>query len=371
MYCGNCGCEIESGAAFCPGCGEKIEAVADEPQKRSNPKIKKMIRILIPIVAAILVVFAGIKALIYFRSIPSQKEIQAASNNLQNDAPVASDGKWIYYNDNGLCKMRLKDGSRQTVISEEIHPEEMFYLGNNLYYYEFPGYYVLDGTAGKDLQFNVFSKDCLQFDGKRFYVTGMGNFESNDPDENADEVFDGYDVYSTKPQKTTVGTKIAEIDPTDLILQGDYLYIVSGYSSIGDLPNSKYGMWRVAPNGKGLTQVFDYCPGHIVFSGEEMYYTNQNGAICSSDLDGSNETVFDWTHVRGGLNVSEDYIFYIDYASDTIHRIDKDGSNDIKLNNDRSERLGIVGNWIFYVNKNYNDEIYKMSFDGSYNQPIY
>ncbi len=358
MYCGNCGKEIENGSAFCPECGAKIEAVHNASLKGDNPKVKKMVRLIIPIVAIIVVAFVGIKIFSYVQSIPSEEEIQMVANNMQNGALVASDGTWIYYNDSGLCKMRLKDGSRQSVVSSDIYAEHMFYIGNNLYYYSFPGYYVLDGTVGEDLGFSTFTENCIQSDGKKFYVTGSSNYEDGG-------------VYSTKVGNTEKGTKLSDIHPTRLLLQGDYLYVVSGFSSINDLLNENYGTWRMNTNGKDLISIFDYCPRYLVFSGDKMYYTNEDKTICSASLDGSNEIVFEGAVVSGGLNVSEDYIFYIDRDTQTVYRMDKDGDNKTELNSDRSGYLNIIGEWIFYENQDYDYEIYKMSFDGSYNQPIY
>lgn len=358
MYCGNCGKEIENGSTFCPECGAKVDAVQNRKPKIDNQKIKKLMRLVVPVLAIVIIVFAGIKIFSYIQSIPSDEEIQMAANNIQNGALVASDGKWIYYNDSGLCKMRLKDGFKQSVVSSDINAEHMFYIGNKLYYYSFPGYYELNGTTGEDLGFSVFTENCIQSDGKKFYVTGSSNYEDGG-------------VYSTKVGNTEKGTKLSDIHPTRLLMQGDYLYVLSNFSSINDLPNENYGTWRMNTNGKDVVSLFDFCPNYLVFSGEKIFYTNEDRTICSADLDGTNETVFEGAVVNGGLNVSENYIFYIDAETQTIWRMDKDGNNKVELNNDDSWCLNIIGDWIFYENQDYDYEIYKMSFDGSYNQPIY
>ncbi len=127
----------------------------------------------------------------------------------------------------------------------------------------------------------------------------------------------------------------------------------------------------MSKNGKGPILLFDYCPTYLVFSGEKIYYTNENKTVCSANLDGSDETVFEGSVVNGGLNVSENYIFYIDSDTQTIYRMDKDGKNKLELNSDRSGSLNIIEDWIFYENQDYDYEIYEMSFDGTYNQPIY
>lgn len=358
MYCGNCGKEIEDGVTFCPECGSKIESEFYQKAAVHKPSVKKWMRLLFPCVAIIVVVLAGIEIFSYIQSKPSLEEIQTAANNVQNGSLVASDGTWIYYNDSGLCKMRLKDGAKQSVISSDIYAEHMFYIGNSLYYYSFPGYYVLDGTTGKDLGFSVFTEGCIQSDGSKFYVTGSSNYDDGG-------------VYSTKVGNTQNGTKLSDIHPTRLLLQGDYLYVVSSFTSINDLPNENYGVWRMSKNGKDPILLFDYCPTYLVFSGKKIYYTNENKIVCSANLDGSDETVFEGSVVNGGLNVSENYIFYICSDTQIIYRMDKDGKNKVELNSDRSGSLNIIEDWIFYENQDHDYEIYKMSFDGTYNQPIY
>ncbi len=358
MYCGNCGKEIENGSTFCPECGAKVETAHVATEKTVNPKTKRIIQLVITAFAIFIVAFIGIKVISYIQSIPSAEEIQTAANNVQNGALVASDGTWIYYNDSGLCKMKLKNGAKQSVVSSDIYAEHMFYIGNDLYYYTFPSYYVLDGSVGEDLGFSVFTENCIQSDGRKFYVTGSSNFEDGG-------------VYSTKVGNTKKGTKISDIHPTSLLLQGDYLYVISRFSAINDMPNENYGTWRINTNGKDKIFIFDYCPNYLVFSGDKMYYTNEDKFVCSANLDGSDEIVFEYAEVSGGLNVSDEYIFFVSAETQTIYRMNKDGSNMIELNSDRSGSLNIVDEWIFYENKDYDLEIYKMSFDGSYNQPIY
>jgi len=355
MYCGNCGKEIAYSLAFCPECGTKVEIVENGKTKINNQKMKKQV---IPVLVVIIVAFIGIKIFSYIQSIPSKEEIQRATNNVQNGALVASDGKWIYYNDSGLCKIRLKEGTGQVVVSNNILAENMFCVGNKLYYYSFPGYYELKGRVGKDLGFSVFTENCIQSDGKKFYVTGSSNYEDGG-------------VYSADVGNIKKSTKISDIQPTRILLQGEYLYVISGFGSVNDLPNENYGTWKMNKTGKDSVLIFDYCPAYIVFSGDQMYYTNKDRTICSANLDGSDEIIYEGAVVNGGLNVSEDYIFYIDKDSQMICRMDKDGSNKMKINNNRSYSLNIVEDWIFYQNQDYDYEIYKMSFDGNYNQPIY
>ena len=358
MYCKNCGKEIVDSSAFCSQCGKKVDGAPTKKEKSNSSNIKKHFRWGIAIIAILTVVVIGVKVFPASKTSASVEQIQTIANNSQNGAVVASDGTWIFYNDNGLCKMKLNDGTKQSVISRDINPQDMFYIGGNLYYYSFPGYYKLDGSDGKDLGFSVFTENCIQSDGKMFYVTGSENYADGG-------------VYAAKVGNTEKGTKLSDIHPTRLLLQGDYLYIISGFGSINNETNENYGTWRIKTNGKDEMSIFEYCPDYLVFSGDKMYYTNEDKVVCSANLDGSDESILADIVVNGGLNVSDEYIFFINNETQTISRMNKDGGELRELNNEQSASLNVVGDWIFYKNWDADYETYKMSFDGSYNQPVY
>jgi len=71
MYCGSCGKEIENGSTFCPECGAKVDAVQNTKPKIDNKKIKKLMRLVVPLLAIVIVAFVGIKIFSYVQSIPS------------------------------------------------------------------------------------------------------------------------------------------------------------------------------------------------------------------------------------------------------------------------------------------------------------
>lgn len=358
-YCGNCGKEIAGNEMFCPECGTPINATNHAAVKKSHKFSKKTIGILASIALLFAAVVIGVKVYSYISSIPSETDIRTTANNQQNGGVVTSDGKWLYYNDQGLCKVKLDDSSKQQVISNEIMPEKMFYLGNSLYYYTFPGYYRLteDGT-GEDLGFSIFTQDCIQFDGKSFYVTGMGNYDDGG-------------IYSVNANDIDKAEKISDVHPTELLLNGDYLYVISGYTSIDDMPNENYGVWRIDKDGKNPIYLLDYCPAYIVFSANSIFYTNRDHQLCTMSFDGSDEQVFEDVYVGSGLNVTESHIFFIDRETENIYRMNVDGTGKTVLNTARSDGIHIAGDWLFYTNEDFDYEIYQMSFDGSYNQPIY
>lgn len=359
MYCGCCGSEIPNRADYCPACGAEVAQVLPKPARNhKRQKTGKIIRGCLILAFAAILLITGFALYSGYAKALSIDQIQMTSNNLQNGAIVASDSKWLYYNHNGLSKMRIKDGSKQATLSSDIQAQNLFCLGEKLYYYNFPGYFLWNGDSGKDLGFSVFTENCIQSDGKKFFVTGFSNYEDNG-------------VYSTKVTDTKKGTKLSDIAPSKILLQGEYLFVLSEYTTINEMPNDNYGTWRMDKNGKHPIKILDFCPRYLVFSGDQVFYANKEKIVCSMNLDGTGKREFDGIYANYGLNVSEEYIFSIDSSTQRIHRMNKDGSSRIVLNNNRSDKISIIGDWIYYQNQDSEYVIYKMSFDGQYNQPIY
>lgn len=363
MYCGNCGKEIENDVAFCPVCGSPIAEIGGKKKIIDSRKAGKLIAVVIAIAVVVIIACGGLKVYSYFERIPTEQQLQLAVNNYQNGGIVTTDGKWLYYNDNGLCKVRLDDGSKQTVVSSEIMPEKMFYAGDSIFYYKFPGIFKTQSNSGVEtnLNFNGSTENCFQTDGKNYYVTCVGN--------------EGAGIYSIKVGNKKKTKQISDIHPTELLMYSDYIYILSGFNSINDVPNENYGTWRIDKDGKNKIDLMGFCPSYMVFSDDMIFYTDKEGVICSMALDGSGQEIYEDRYVSGGLNVSDEYVFYVSYDSDghnnVIRRMDKDGENDIVLTYDDCSSINIAGDWIYYINRSCDYDIYKMSFDGEYNEPIY
>lgn len=360
MYCGYCGAEIEDDAVFCPSCGARTENSSKTGRQSGNKKIKL---IGIGLAAAAAVLLAGIILFSNSRRKSLNSQIQCAVNNYQNGGIVATDGKWLYYQDKGLCRMRMKDGRNQDVISSDIHPDKMFCVNSTLYFYNYPKLFKLlkAGKKGEEIGTDMLLENCFQTDGRTCYF--------------ADSSEGAMGVFTSRESDLSKKKRISSIYPTKILMYKDSLYIVSGYNNINGEANKNYGVWKINKKGGKRLSLTGTCPSYVVFSQDKIYFTEEwEGTISAMTLDGDDPETFEGKRTAYGLNVSDDYIFYLaenDDYSVTVHRMDKDGKNDIELNKDDSRCLNIIGDWIYYINKEHNDEIYKMSFDGSYNQPIY
>ena len=133
-FCGNCRIELEGDAKVCGNCGvpcvstpisvAKIEVTETIKPTVPTFRTSKIVRVGIVVIAVIAVILIG-RGFSDNPKIMPKEEIQMLANNSQNSALVASDGKWICYNNDGLCKMRSQDGSKQSIVSSEIHPYHM------------------------------------------------------------------------------------------------------------------------------------------------------------------------------------------------------------------------------------------------------
>jgi len=356
MYCGNCGKVIKDGDGFCAECKALLKPEQQKVKQKSK-RLRKIGRIGISLIVIGVMAVIGLKLYGAVLKIPTDKQMQTAINNSQNGGLVATDGKWLYYNDVGLCKVRFKDLSKHTVVVDDIYVEDMFYAGDSLYYYSRLKYHKIDDTEiTQDLEFTTFANKLFWTDGKKYYVTNQDNIGG---------------LYSRDVVDVKELERISDIYPSKFYLYKDSFYIVSSATSINGKENKYYGTWKMDKKGGNLVQLFDFCPALMVFSGEEIYYINDECILCSTDLNGTTQRVYDDVMISRGLNVSDEYIFYIDYRKSTIFRINKDGGNKIELNQCDSDYLNILGDWIFYKNIDDDSSIYKMSFDGSYNESIY
>lgn len=73
--------------------------------------------------------------------------------------------------------------------------------------------------------------------------------------------------------------------------------------------------------------------------------------------------------LNGGLAVQcGEYIYYSNiYDNDSLYKMNSDGSEKVKLNNEETMYMNILGDWIYYISK---DGIHKIKTDGSENKII-
>lgn len=290
------------------------------------------------------------------------EENRIAANNAQNciNPAFATDGEWIYYTGAGLRKLKLSDGTEDSLVTDKVTPEKLSYIGNKLYFTNgggASGYIKLNKESSVEyLNLGIDYIEDFQTDGKYYYVSGTRDMFNDDSG-----------VYRVKGDKKENCSKIMDAETTSLILQDDYLYVTSPYATVNGEENSYKGIWRISLDGKEKIQLFDYCPGYFIVLEDDIYYTDENERLCSMKLDGTENIVYEDIYIKEGLNATEDYIFYIDKETEIIHRMKHDGTENIELNDNLSSwGISIVGDWLIYYNWD-EGEYYKMNFDGTIN----
>lgn len=104
--------------------------------------------------------------------------------------------------------------------------------------------------------------------------------------------------------------------------------------------------------------------GIAAISGEWIYYCNysDNGKLYKLKNDGSNKVKLCDDKIFN-INVLGDWIYYtnLNERKYNIYKIKKDGTKRTKINNEKSSYVNVIGNWIFYYNSNV---LYRINTDG-------
>ncbi len=73
----------------------------------------------------------------------------------------------------------------------------------------------------------------------------------------------------------------------------------------------------------------------------------------------------DRSYAMGGFAFQGDTLFYADYADDdALYRINKDGSDKVKISDDSVSFINVIGEWVYYIASNDNHTIYKIKISG-------
>ncbi|MDL2237880.1 DUF5050 domain-containing protein [Christensenellaceae bacterium OttesenSCG-928-K19] len=222
--------------------------------------------------------------------------------------------------------------------------------------------------------------------------------------------YDGY-IYAT----TNGG--IQKIDPVsgemerlsdilsaeNLYISGDYIYILNA--------NDDLKLYRMDMDGENITQMTDFGPlFYTNISGNKLYFAYNDSSgdtkkFYESNLDGSNMMVLydsgDWIGEHDGrlyfraesrgimcmdsqtgdiwelfaepnsyLLVTPEGLFYLLSSDKTIEFLSFDGKHRYKITDVESGTFNVVGEWMFYENREDNGALWRIRTDGTDNQQI-
>lgn len=103
---------------------------------------------------------------------------------------------------------------------------------------------------------------------------------------------------------------------------------------------------------------------------DAIYFTDpsKNNSIVRCNLDGSNHQQIN-EEPSNSILVDGDCIYYLD-DQNILYRFDKKTKQKLQIGTDHIGSYNLLKGWIYYLNKNDHNHLYKMHIDGSFRKQI-
>jgi len=366
MKCEKCGKEIPDGEnKICNDCKKKLVSEINsnvEDKKITKAKKNKLPLIIVLILCILVLTFLILKetekGMLVLDKIFYSNEVGNTIANIRNYGYCASQGNFIYYiapvgdkGNTGIYRAR-KDGSNQILLYEsEGGLSSLNVKGGYIYFIAMTNEKIesasnLTSTESID---DLDNKICrIKIDGKGFEIINSNEFHNN-----------CYDMY----------------------LIGNKIYYIGTDSNI----------WHMDLDGTNKTKLNDEGTGYIGISKDYIVFnilksnsstenvgTTTTSAIeyetCIMNIDGTNKHSLIGKRMYSVI-IKDDYIYYVD-ENKKIHKIKVDGTDDtVILEGTEAYNMNMSENYIYYMN--YTDEtqefiaIYRVDLDGKNNKEIY
>ncbi|MBG9941062.1 DUF5050 domain-containing protein [Brevibacillus formosus] len=251
---------------------------------------------------------------------------------------VAVQGEWIFYNNNGLYKIKKDGSSLQKLSSDWAH--NLNVVGDWIYY-----------TRNKPL--------------KEIYQLEMPNYEISYTYEDTTELFK---IKTDGSSKTVIKSgSLTEGDPNNvhrLYVVGDIIYYADGYGPL----------YRMDTNGKNQKKLLDQFE-EVYFYQDWIFYTNESGQLYKMKRDGTQKKLVRKDKELSLVGLSGDFIYYTKLV-DTSGAVDvykiglKDGKTAlVKKGLPRAENpIIIAGKYLYYISEN---TVCRMNMTDGKTTPLY
>jgi len=235
------------------------------------------------------------------------------ASNLVNFGLAAESNGWIYYANQSdyqrIYKMKIGDSSGQR-LSDDPYASHMNVVGDWIYYVDSEGGLCRMKTDGSQLALMTdYPVDFMQ-------------------------------------------------------ASSDYIYFLADYVRDIDHYHSKE-LHRIKPDGSGdetllsnLSSSWDYS---VVDN--DIYYLYWDATTQTQTL--KSRAHYDILKNVDKFIISNNHIFYISHGDKCIYKADMDGKNVIKVTSDTAKGLNVANGLIYYANTSDNNNIYKITNDGS------
>lgn len=196
-----------------------------------------------------------------------------------NRSFVTVQGEWIFYNNDGLYKIK-KDGSSLQKLSSDW-ADNLNVVGDWIYY-----------TRNKPR--------------KEIYQLEMPHFDINDTYEDVTELMK---IKTDGSSKTVIKSgSLAEGDRNNvhqLYVVGDIIYYADGYGPL----------YRMDTNGKNQKKLLDQFE-EVYFYQDWIFYTNKSGLLYKMKRNGTQKKVVSKDKELTLIGLSGDFIYYTKWVND-------------------------------------------------------
>lgn len=232
--------------------------------------------------------------------------------NISNFGIVATQGDWVYYNNNTLYKVKT-DGTGKKEISTDV-PVFINVVGDWVYY--------IEATSQTNQMYKV-------------KTDGTGR------------------------------TKISNDISLYMVVVGDWIY----YMNASDQGN----LYKMTTDGKNRTKLTNEPALQINVSGDWIYYVTYSGEdiadLYKIKTDGTSRTRLFSSSGIDSLNVSGQYLYFevtdASGQSGYLEKVKIDGTQSSAISYDTAEFINVSGDWIYFSNISNGDKLYKMKTDGT------
>jgi len=165
-------------------------------------------------------------------------------------------------------------------------------------------------------------------------------------------------------------------------IQGDWIYYVNDTDG--------GSIYKIRTDGSGRTKLNDDNSRNLNVVGDWIYYSNKEGegypraVMLNPDYnyhlykirtDGSGRTRLNNDLTMNPI-VSDGWIYYSnrdredEFYSSSLYKIRTDGTERTRISDDVTYFIDVVGGWIYYSNESENHKLYKIRTDGSERTPL-
>lgn len=265
-----------------------------------------------------------------------------SSGNIVNKGIVAEAGGWIYYSNSADNNYLYKTNGADNIKLSDRKAHYINVLGGWVYFRNGNSLYRIrtDGTELTSLS-GVYGYVMVGDDGWIY-------FQSNS----------SWDISRKSLEGKNHQTLLSAGYSVNPIIDNNTIYYTYGSSS-ENTKLSKYNLINKANN-----QLTDEDVSHVNVTDNWIYYINlEKQKIYKIDKDGQlkSELISDWAE---SLNVYKDYAYYVNSEDRYIYRVKLDGTGKQQINQSPSTNINIISDWIYYEDPTTN-EYYRMKHNGS------